>query len=193
MSKYFWIIIIGILILKSDILCQDSSEIDILKYKFAFEYIQNKLNTFNVFNDLVDNLCISLSDEIVFLSPEDFKDEIIKYEYSYIDSVFKGNNHLNEIKDTTYYALCHRINSNYNYDYNSYKNLSLGKIDKAGNCGLILFFGKIIEGRLLAELDIRYENYTEFKYSDWGSASVKYLFYFNNNKICKVFHKIELR
>jgi len=157
------------------------------EYELAYQYISNSselINTFSQYNDLQDPMCVCVSNQILKDKPSNFINEILNYEYQFLDSIKRDSIKANLI----------------NNQFKSKKMIididdSLSLLSKDSVCKLIIFFSKINDNKLFADVEINIEDSYDYYYitSVLSPVTIKFLFYFEENSIKKVFYKIAYR
>lgn len=160
------------LIFSQDLFCSDLD-----KYKQAYEYVKNSKEVELAFKKFMgeQSLCVSLSDEIIYLEERVFENDIMNHDFSKLDS-------LNRIqaKDS--------LLAIWSGGYHSYNLPELDTLDLNNNCSLILFFTKKYDNRIFAQVLVRNKGYKDYDNNSKGvKISLEFLFYYKKNKLDKVY------
>lgn len=156
---------------------------DTLRYHYAFEYIVNhNSDVKEVFKKLVSdstNICVSLSNQIVAFNFQVFDEEIVDYEYGNADSL---------TKQRVYDSLNIKTKP---FDYADIKCICWDNTFNFDNkCELMLFLGVIENNKMIAEIVLKHRMYNDYRsISGYGPVVMTFLFYFENDKVKKVFSK----
>ncbi len=159
---------------------------DTLKYRSVYEYlVSNSDSIGRVFRAIsVDttNSCFIVSDQIIPVTFSIFADEITAYEYS--DS--------NEVERRRFSDSIKYRSKKFDLNDIEYMYLESFFINR-NDCELILFFGKIECNKMMAEILIRHKESDDYRViHDYGSVVMTFLFYFEDDKVNKVFSKVLL-
>lgn len=157
------------------------------EYELAYQYIVNSselINAFDQYTDLHDSMHVCVSSQILKDKPSNFINEIMNYEYQLLDSTKK---------DSIKAIIINKQFKNKKMIIDIDDSLSL--LSNCSICKLIIFFSKINDNKLFADVEINIDSSYDYNYitSVLSPVSLKFLFYFEDNSIKKVFHKIAYR
>ena len=157
---------------------------DFEKYEKAYDYIVHASIIEDSFihskYSTLDTILIHVSNKLNNYSPRYFSQEILEYEY-------KGfNDSLRKIKLDSLWDLSSLID-----DFKRIDEMSeLDKLNRSEEINLLLFFSKISDNKLTAEI-FQYRPDIGKKHNRyWSGTSVHFLFYFNEDDIEKVFYNV---
>lgn len=177
MKTIFSVIIICTQLYNSNIYSQDS-----LMYSKIIDYVSNTEYLSKAFKQYHDSLNVCVSVQRIYLNYEYFIDEIIDFEYPFLD---------NKKKDIL------KSDLRYKYNTDSISNplqfaIQPDSVHKGENCNLMMYLSDVDSNKIYVEVTLWKEEELDWKYTliPRSPVGLHFLFYMSDNDINKVFQTI---